>query len=202
MIQIISDALARWLELEGTISSNEHTLFTYAIYSCLFGLLPIGIVLVLGICLGMIQEGIIFISPFMLLRKFSGGFHLKSSRICLVVTTGTLALAMGLIKFIAHTGHTEILSFFVFISVGCLYLFSPIDNQARKLSDKERKNFCTTARMLSIGSLIWYVLLSRGPSILHVTALGVGIILVALLQIPCVLGKHLHISADSAKTTR
>lgn len=30
MIRIASEAIARWLELEGAVSSSDHTLFSYA----------------------------------------------------------------------------------------------------------------------------------------------------------------------------
>ena len=35
----------------------------------------------------MVVEGLLMILPFMLIRKFSGGFHLKSSTVCLVSST-------------------------------------------------------------------------------------------------------------------
>jgi len=201
MMRIISGAIARWLELEGAVSSSERTLFEYAAYSLLFGLLPFGIVLALGMCFHMVQEGIILIIPFMLLRKFSGGFHLKSSGLCMVTTTGVLAFAMGLIKYIVYWGQTEIVSFSVCLSVVSLCIFSPVDNQARKLSDKERIVFRKVARILSIIFLAVYFLLSLNTELRYTSAFGVGILLVGLLQIPCVVGRF-FCENRTTKTTR
>lgn len=192
MIRIISEAITKWLELEGAVSSNERMLFQYAAYSFLFGLMPIGIVLVLGMCFGMIREGIILIIPFMLLRKFSGGFHLKSSGLCLVGTTGVLALSMGLTKYIAYTEKTGMLSICVIFSVLSLCIFSPIENQARKLTGKERRIFRMMARILAILSLVQYVLFLHNESARYISSFGVGILLVSLLQLPCIIGHYLH----------
>lgn len=201
MIRMISEAITKWLELEGAVSSNERTLIQYAAYSFLFGLLPVGIVLVLGMCFGMIREGIILIIPFMLLRKFSGGFHLKSSGLCLVVTTGVLALSMGLTKYIAYTEKTGMLSICVFLSVLGLCIFSPIENQARKLTGKERSVFRMIARILAILSLALYVLLLHNGSTRYVTAFGVGIILVGLLQTPCIVCRCFHYPSSEIRAT-
>lgn len=200
MIRIASEAIARWLELEGAVSSSDHTLFSYAAYSCLFGLLPIGIVITLGICFGMAREAITLVIPFMLLRKFSGGFHLKSSSICFIVTITVLALTLWLVKYIACTGQTTVLSFSVIVSVVSLCTVSPIENRARKLSDKERMIFGSIVRVLAIASLIIYVSLLYCASIRYTSAFGVGILLVALLQIPSVLEKLLDQSDQTENT--
>lgn len=192
MIHIVSEAVARWLELEGIVSSSERTLFEYAAYSFLFGLLPFGIILLLGLCFRMIQEGFIFIIPFMLLRKFSGGFHLKSPGMCLAVTSGILALAMWLIKYIAYSGQTEIITFFVVLSVVTLCIFSPVDNHARPLSDRERIVFRKIARILSVISLSVYFILLFDAELRYTSAFGVGVILVGFLQIPCIVGRQFH----------
>lgn len=192
MIRIVSEAITKWLEEEGAVSCNERQLFQYATYSLLFGLSPIGIVLILGLCFNMVPEGIILIIPFMLLRKFSGGFHLKSSGLCLTVTTGILALSMGLIKYIASTGKVELLSILVSLSIISLCAFSPIENQARKLTDKERSVFRMVTRCLAIVLFALYTFLLHRVSIHYVAAYGVGILLVGLLQVPCVTGRYLH----------
>lgn len=199
MIRIISEAIAKWLESEGTVACNECTLFQYAAYSFLFGMLPIGIALIWGIYFGMIREGIVLMIPYMLLRKFSGGFHLKSSGLCLVITTCVLAFSMRLSKYIASTRSTGILSIFVFLSVLSLCIFSPIENQARKLTDKERNVFGKIARSLALLSFALYIFISASGSIYYASAFGVGILLVSLLQIPCVIGRYFNLEQRPMK---
>lgn len=197
----MSEAIAMWLELEGTVSHEDHSLFAYAAFSFLFGLLPIGIVLLLGLCFGMVSEGLVLIIPFMLLRKFCGGFHLKSPKACFAITVSILALTLGLVKQIIRTGTTTSLSVLVCVSAISLFIFSPVENPARVLSDRERGVFRIISRMLTFISLAIYVHLSRHASIRFASAFGAGIVLVGLLQIPCVHKKHLH-SRCKTETTQ
>lgn len=187
MIQIVSGAIAKWLEMEGTIPDEDQTLYAYAAYSFLFGILPIGIVMLLGLCFGMLQEGIMLIIPFIMLRKFCGGFHLKSSRICFFTTIGVLTFSLGLVKYIVRTGQMEAPSVLVCLSVLSLCIFSPVENPARKLSEKEQLVFRTVARCLSLIFVAIYFYLSFHASIQYSAAFGVGVLLVGALQVPCVL---------------
>lgn len=192
MIRVISEAIAKWLELEGVVSSEERTLYSYAAYSFLFGILPIGMVMLLGMCFGMLQEGIALIIPFMMLRKFSGGFHLESSRRCFAATVGVLTFSLRLVAYIVRTEQMGVLSYLVCLSVLSLCILSPVENQARKISQKERIVFRTVVQVLSLISLVIYVCLSFHASIHCASAFGVGILLAAVMQYPCALWKILH----------
>lgn len=201
MIRVISEVIAKWLELEGVVVSEERTLYSYAAYSFLFGILPIGMVMLLGMCFGMLREGITLIIPFMMLRKFSGGFHLESSSCCFVATVGVLSVSLRLVAYIVRTEQIRVLSYLVCLSVLSLCIFSPVENQARKISPKERIVFRTVARILSLIYLVVYTCLSLHASIHCTSAFGVGILLVAIMQYPCILGKiviHLKMSKQKA----
>ena len=91
MIRELTSGIAKWLEQEGAISGEDNGLFSYAVYSLLFGLLPIFIAVVLGLAFGMLREGLLMITPFMLIRKFSGGYHLDSPKLCVILSTALLA---------------------------------------------------------------------------------------------------------------
>lgn len=201
MIRIISDAISRWLEVEGVVQSKERALFAYAVYSCLFGLLPIGIILALGLCMGMVQEGVVLIIPFMVLRKFSGGFHLKSSGLCLIVTVLMLAISMALVKIITCENKVSVLTLLVFVSVMGLCKFSPVENEARRLSQKERRTFKRVTRVLSIMLFGVYCLLYSLNIPQYMVPLGIGICIVFLLQIPCIIVETLHNYHLKTKTT-
>lgn len=183
MIRELSSWVAKWLEQEGVISREEKGLFSYAVYSLLFGLLPIFIVVILGLVFGMLREGLLMIMPFMLIRKFSGGYHLNSSKHCVALSTALLALAMGLIKLIVQEGYMTVLTVSVSLSVICLCLFSPVENIFRKLTDKENRLFHKIACVLAIAVMAVYLITYTTEPVQYTAAFGVGIVLVATLQI-------------------
>lgn len=189
MIHKMSEAIATWLEKEGVVLKGEQSLFAYAVYSFLFGLLPVGIVMILGASFGMFGESVFLILPFMLIRKFSGGYHLESPEWCFVFSALLLTLALGLAKVLDGTKQIEFLTLLVFLAVASLCIFSPIDNDAKPLNGKERYLFRKIARILAITSLVVYLVLGMALSSRFTTAFGVGVLLVAVLQLPCVLKK-------------
>lgn len=130
MIRELSSRVAKWLEQEGVISSEDKGLFSYAVYSLLFGLLPIFIIGLLGLALGMLREGFLMIIPFMLIRKFSGGYHLNSSKICIILSVTLLTLVMQYIKLVVQSGGIFLLTVLVPLSGLCLCTFSPVENHA------------------------------------------------------------------------
>lgn len=184
MIQELSCGVVKWLEREGAISVKDKELFSYAIYSLLFGLLPIFIVVILGLVFGMLREGLLMIFPFMLIRKFSGGYHLNSPKLCVIISLTLLTLAMALLKVVTQGGYMSFLTVIVFLSVICLCVFSPVENSARMLTNTERRLFRTTACVLAVVSLLVYLVLCETTYVQYAAAFGVGILLVACLQLP------------------
>lgn len=185
MIAKLSVMTVKWLLRAGAISENDRELYEYAAYSFLFSLLPLVLVMLLGGVSGMLLEGVLMIVPFMLIRKFSGGFHLQSSVICSVSSTLLLSAFLFLIRLVTVKQSFILLSCFVAAAAIQVFICSPIDNEARKLSAKERIVFKKVARIMSALFLaVYIVLVSFG---LHRVAVpvGAGIILTALLQVPC-----------------
>lgn len=198
MIEILSKCIVTWLEKEGIVSEESRSLFGYAAYSLLFGLLPVFIVTVLGIILGMLREGILMLIPFMLIRKFSGGYHLNSPQWCIVFSSALLTLALFTVKLIVYWHNTSLLTILVMLSVLSLCLFSPIDIDARKLTKKERQQFRRIAQMLSISMLSTYITLRVAAFINYAVPIGVGILLAAFLQILCVFRESFRLKLCSA----
>lgn len=77
MIRFVSSALTAWLVREKAILTKDTQLYAYAVYSLIWGLLPVIISLLLGVLFGLVIESLVLVLTFILLRKFSGGFHLS-----------------------------------------------------------------------------------------------------------------------------
>lgn len=189
MIHVVSEAVAKWLEKEGTVPSNEQALFTYAVYSFLFGMVPILLAFVLGLLFRMLQESFIMILPFMLIRKFSGGYHLNNPKKCVIFSGFLLSLALWGVKQFLAIPNAMLLSFLAILSTLSLWMLSPIENDERKLSEGEKRIFRKVARILSVVTLAVYLVLQVTVPKSHSIPIGVGIVLVAVLQLPCIPGK-------------
>ena len=147
------------------------------------------IVAIIGSILGMLAEGIILILPFMFIRKFSGGYHLKSSRICFVTSTLVIILFLLLVEYIISENLINYFAPFVIACTIQIYIISPIGSDARQLSLQELLVFRKIARIIVIAIacifLLAYVLSLNTFAI----CIGGGIALTAVLQWPCMVKK-------------
>lgn len=187
MIQELSSKVAQWLEQEGAISGEDNGLFSYAVYSLLFGLLPIFIVVILGLAFGMLREGLLMITPFMLIRKFSGGYHLQKPRTCFFVSTLLIVSVCGLMKANLQIENQIPLSGVVILSCITLCILSPIDSDSRKLNNSEKKVFRRVAQIMSCSLMFSYFLFLFFEFYHIAIPLGMGLAMAASLQLPCLI---------------
>ena len=170
MIKRLAAVTAKWLLQAGAISASDLELYEYGIYSFLFTMCPLGLVLIISIFLNMIAEGILLIIPFILVRKFCGGFHFRSPVLCGIVSTAVLtAFLLGVRLVIDKSA----------------FVFSPIDSEGRRLTQNEKKVFKKIAIGLSIIIVIVCAVLAACHQMWAAVSVGSGVILSAALQFPC-----------------
>lgn len=184
MINRLSERVTSWLRREGYVEEFEIPLFRYAAYSFIWGLLPFFIVTVWGIIFNALRESILLMLPFMLIRKFSGGYHLSNPGICFAASTILLGFTVWRLSLINSATSSAGLSVAVFLSVVIICAFSPIDSEARRLSEKEIRVFGRWARVIVIAMLIVYIIFLAIKQDYIAFPIGFGIVLPACLQIP------------------
>lgn len=187
MITVVASRISNWLIHRGLVPQCDSQIFTYAAYCLILGLAPFFMTLILGIFLDMIHESILLIIPYMMIRKFSGGFHLRSAKKCLLVSAVVLTTALLAVRFFSMNYHTVLFSVLVSGSSISLCMNSPIDSDARKLSVREQQVFRYIAQIISLLALITYYLLLSYSALWCSVSFGMGIILAATLQLPCLL---------------
>lgn len=189
MTRFFSKALVKWLLKTGAISQQDAEVYEYGIYSFLFSCVPFALVLVLSIPLNMAWEGILLIVPFFFLRKFTGGFHFQSALPCLVTSTLLLLASLGGIKALLSKPPLLAVYLAVYLSLIPIFLLSPIDSINRKLSSKEQRVFHRIAIGLGCFFVALFTLLMGFELYRIAVPIGGGVVLTALLQLPCLPGE-------------
>ncbi len=174
------ELIVNWLSKEGAISDDDKDVYLYALNCVLLNIAPIIIVIIIGIFTGNVVEGLIMIAPFIFIRKYSGGYHMQKMYVCLITSVITLLLCMLGIKFltcnvIIHGG--------VILANCILTLLSPIDNENRRLSTKEKEKYRIIAIVLSWLFTAIYIWLYRNNYYDFAISIGMGIMLTAFLQL-------------------
>lgn len=72
-----TETVVDWMIRQNVINEKEKELYGYALYSAGLLILPLLFAVGIGFCLGSIKRGIALVVPFMILRKYSGGYHAK-----------------------------------------------------------------------------------------------------------------------------
>lgn len=186
MMRLLTTGISDWLAKEKVILPSDANLYTYAIRCFLFGTLPLIMDLFWGIIFECPIESLILFIPFMLIRKFCGGFHFKSPLKCSLVSF----LIIGISVFAMHTIQKStipvVLTVLVLIAVISICTFSPVDSSSRKLSYQEKLYFRKIARFLAVISAALYCILLGIDATYWAVPIGIGIIVPALLQFPCI----------------
>lgn len=185
MIKRLVAVTAKWLLQAGAISASDLELYEYGIYSFLFTMCLLGLVLIISFFLNMVAEGILLIIPFILVRKFCGGFHFRSPVLCGIVSTAVLTAFLLGVRLVIDKSALGIWTLVLLLSVIQIAVFSPIDSEGRRLTQNEKKVFKKIAIGLSIIIAIVCAVLAACHQMWAAVSVGSGVILSAALQFPC-----------------
>lgn len=191
-----ANAVADWLVKTEAVSAEEKDLYSYAVFSVVVSAVPLFITLVVGLFMDMLYKSILFIVPFIMIRKFSGGFHLKSLNKCLFVSTLIIFVSLKAIDIVLNKEAYIVAVFLAIPSAALIFMESPVDSSERRLSDHEKTVFSRIAKFLvAVFITLILVLFYMGKNTI-VVPLCFGIVLPGLLQLPCLLMRNRSNDAD------
>ena len=186
MIERSTEAVVHWLIACGAVKEEDQELYCYAVYSFLLSISPLLLAAVFGLCLGCVKQSILTVIPFMILRKYSGGYHTKHLWTCFLCSS--LLLLLCILFSLAAVCDRRLLAVTLLAGIS-LVICSPLDHENRVLSKEEKSCYkkmtiLFTALFLFMGVMFYYMRLSD-----YAVCILTGIILSAGLQMPVILGR-------------
>lgn len=183
----ITKGITNWLMENDAIDSSDGELYEYAIYSMLITISPLLLVLLIGIGMGTIVESVIFILPFMCIRKFSGGYHAKSAGVCFISSCMILVFCMWLAT---HLEYNIWITVITTVGVVSLSINSPIDSENKRLDDLEKRQYKKITVIFSIVFYVIHLICIFLGKCQVANCLAMGILLTSSLQLPCLFQFH------------
>lgn len=118
------------------IDEKETGIYEYGLTILVYSLVNLATILLIGGLLGCIPESICYTICYILLRKFTGGYHAKTPHTCYLFSTlmflaSLLIIRAGLVKFYLLVG-------VIILVIGCSFII-PVDTENKRLSAKEKK---------------------------------------------------------------
>lgn len=183
MIEKCAGVITDWLISYGAIKKTDKELYSYAVYSIFLTLSPLLLAIGFGIVMGCVRQSIMIIMPFMIIRKFSGGYHARHSWSCLIGSCLLLLLCI-ILSFCVQWGWGIILpTLGASVSLVCL---SPIDSENRVLSPEEYSQYKKVTAVIVFIFLAVVTLFFWFQMYTNSICISIGMILAASLQYPCI----------------
>lgn len=184
MICQISEKILKFTSKHIEISSEMKDVYQYGIEITLSSMLNMTLVLLCSLILGNFIAGLLYLSIFIFLRSFTGGYHATSYFRCNLTFVSTFIITFFAYNVISGCQFSiYICGTLTFASFIPIALFSPVPNKHKPLSDKQRKNaFVRSIIITSVLSVTGLVLLalkiSFGAMIINTVAMISVLILV------------------------
>ena len=181
-----TDIVVNWMLQRDAINEMERELYKYAFYSLFLLILPFILAVGMGFFLGSVKHGVAIIFPFAILRKYSGGYHAKCFLTCIIESCILLFLCIVLSMYVQCDWKLAIA---VVIASASLIIFSPLDNESRRLDAEEKIAYkkITIIQVLLFGLL--NIVLFLFGKYTYIICFSIGILLTASLQVPCIVKK-------------
>lgn len=189
MIEKCANAVTVWLIKSEVIEETERELYVYAAYSFFMTVSPLFLAILFGMITGHLQQSMAIIITFMIIRKFSGGYHAKYSWMCLIESCLLLLLCIWISSYVKCSMGLLVATLWALVS---LVLCSPVDSENRRLDSEEVKWYrkVTIAIVFSLAFLcvLFYLL----ELYTYTICVSIGMILSAGLQAPCVIQRFMN----------
>lgn len=144
----------------GTIQESNRKVYEYGYQLMIEAFINVVISLLLGAVLGCFKEVVFFLIVFMPLRSFCGGYHAAKTWQCTVLSNLVVLLVIVVLKVSLLSGIiTPVYILGDIVIGGMIVLFAPVDNENRRLGEKERRRYKMTASVImSVEALLCIIL--------------------------------------------
>lgn len=136
MVRTVSKKVIERLRSNNVIEDEDYEIYQYGLEQLLTSILDIMTLFLIGLILGMLWQGIVFVISFIALRKYAGGYHTTTPLRCYLLTNIVILSALSVMKYIKINIFIY-LGLFVISSLIILAL-SPVESKNKELDEIER----------------------------------------------------------------
>lgn len=136
MVRKVSKKVTDRLLSRNAIKDEDYEIYQYGLEQLFTSGLDMLTLFVIGLIMGMIWQGIVFVLSFMLLRKYAGGYHASTPLRCYLLTNLVILSVLSVMKYIG-------ISIFIYLGVFIvssiiIFAFSPVEAVNKELDEVEK----------------------------------------------------------------
>ena len=141
MIYRFAEKIVHLLSDGGAVNSENKDLLSYGLFVIINYLLYLLFTVIYGAVRHSLISCLIFYFSFCFIRAFAGGYHASSERKCFIVTVISIVFSCEAIVFFQKNHFLVPVILTAFFALATICVFSPIDNEQKRLNEKEKKRF-------------------------------------------------------------
>ena len=134
-MEALSEKIITNMIKSGESIEDCREVYVYGLTQLFRTLLNLFTTVIIGFCMGMLLESIVFVICLMFIRSYSGGYHSNSPLRCYIISVIAVIMALGSIKLSVWNEYSSVLV--MVISNGILLLYAPIGHRNKQLEDIE-----------------------------------------------------------------
>lgn len=175
------DKWAHRLALEGIIPAEDEALYSYGLRQSGVFLLNIVTILLLGYCLGMLGESIVFIVAYFPIRRMAGGYHARTQWACYLWGIVLIVAVLMAVRLLAWNLPLSVI--LLLVSGGVIFAFSPVEDQNKPLDEQEAVHYRRRARQFWVVEIALYFILVMGEAFSLAMTLTVALTALSVMLI-------------------
>ena len=174
----IAKILAQYVINNSNDNQNNYNLLKYGFQVGLEMLMCVLVSVFVAAIMGMLNECIVVLTIFWILRSYCGGIHLNSFCACFFVSN---FVVFGIL-FLTKLYTVPVFGNLVIIIISSVYIFfsEPVENKNRKLDDQEKEYFRKKMRRHITWILVFSVVICSVKPIPYLMLIGLTLAAIAL----------------------
>lgn len=142
----LAEIVTNFFIRKSLIKDDERLLYNFCFEILLADILNLSVILILSFLFHRTLETLCYISSFILLRSFSGGYHAKRRLRCFTILIFSYSIFLVLLQFVPLGAYVVFDTLVILISVITVYLLAPIENPNKHLTATEICFYKTASR--------------------------------------------------------
>jgi len=149
LAQIITGCLVR----NKIIDNTKLDIYIYGFEIMISNIICFGIGLLIGAVFSEFLECIVFLTVFVLLRRYCGGYHAETYLVCDTIFTANILLVMTILK-VMSVYPIYVHFIIAVVSIVSAVMLAPVENKYKPLTIHEKKKHKSYAAVISLSMII------------------------------------------------
>ena len=140
-LEKLSRIIANSFADQGIVSEDETEIYQFGLNQLFFFVINMMTSVAIGLAFGKLTECLVFTLAYMLLRRYTGGYHAKTSLRCYCMSVClTTVVLWGISEVITHEWYR---GYFIIllVSMSVIFFNAPIESVNKPLDDEEYKKY-------------------------------------------------------------